>query len=235
MMLRVATAASSSRAAAAASVAIPAGCPRGTMLWSVRSSSSRQMLLGVQGGVCRTISPRGFASTGRPPMPRVLPPPPSSSSSGGATAAVPPAQQAQASVPPFKVQASSAGTGHIRDSAPGFYERIKDKTPVSWTSLFLAAVAAASVVSYYRIERERRLEAAMGKVVSSESTGWTPSPDFLAKRKFVPTQWGWFPVEDGFGARELLLLLLVACCCLFFALFVMALFSEIFFILLMMF
>lgn len=82
------------------------------------------------------------------------------------------------------------------------YERTKDRGPVSWTSLFLVTVAAASAVAYYRIEREKRLEAAMGQVVSSESDGWTPRPDYLAKRKFVPTQYGWFPVEDGFGARE---------------------------------
>ncbi len=81
-------------------------------------------------------------------------------------------------------------------------------------------VAAASAVAYYSIERERRLEAAMGKVVSSESDGtylffrtqrisfstiiilgWTPRPDYLAKRKFVKTNFGYFPVEDGFGAR----------------------------------
>ena len=57
-------------------------------------------------------------------------------------------------------------------------------------------------MAYYSIERERRLERAMGQVVSSESDGWTPRPDYLAKRKFVPTRAGWFPVEDGFGARE---------------------------------
>jgi hypothetical protein len=64
-------------------------------------------------------------------------------------------------------------------------------------------IAAASAVAYYRVERERRLESAMGKVVSSESDGWTPRPDYLAKRKFKATKWGWFPVEDGFGARTL--------------------------------
>ena len=65
-------------------------------------------------------------------------------------------------------------------------------------------VAAASAVGYYRIERERRLEAAMGKIVSSESTGWTPKPDLLARRQFVQTPAGqWVPVEDGWGAREL--------------------------------
>lgn len=38
--------------------------------------------------------------------------------------------------------------------------------PVSWASLGLVAVVAASAVSYYQIERERRLEEAMGKIVS---------------------------------------------------------------------
>jgi hypothetical protein len=37
--------------------------------------------------------------------------------------------------------------------------------PVSWVSLGLVAVAAASAASYYQIERERRLENAMGKIV----------------------------------------------------------------------
>ena len=38
--------------------------------------------------------------------------------------------------------------------------------PVSWIGLGLVAVAAASSVGYYQIERERRLENAMGKIVS---------------------------------------------------------------------
>ena len=83
------------------------------------------------------------------------------------------------------------------------FRRTSTRGPVSWASLFLTGVAAASAVAYYQIERERRLEEAMGKVVSSESDGWTPKPEFLAKRKFVATKWGWFPQEDGFGAREL--------------------------------
>eukprot|EP00550_Attheya_septentrionalis_P010570 CAMPEP_0198304638 /NCGR_PEP_ID=MMETSP1449-20131203/57503_1 /TAXON_ID=420275 /ORGANISM="Attheya septentrionalis, Strain CCMP2084" /LENGTH=255 /DNA_ID=CAMNT_0044007167 /DNA_START=875 /DNA_END=1642 /DNA_ORIENTATION=- len=70
--------------------------------------------------------------------------------------------------------------------------------PVSWPALGLVAVAAASAVAYYKIERERRLENAMGKIVSSES-GWSPNPEFFAKRKYVKTKWGWFPVEDAFG------------------------------------
>jgi hypothetical protein len=82
------------------------------------------------------------------------------------------------------------------------YARTRNRGPVSWPSLFLVGVAAASAVGYYQIERERRLEAAMGKVVTSESDGWSPRPNYLAKRKFVATKYGWFPMADGFGARE---------------------------------
>lgn len=67
-------------------------------------------------------------------------------------------------------------------------------------SLFLVGVAAASVTAYYKLERERRLEQAMRKVVSSESDGWSPAPEIYAKRKFKRTPWGWFPEEDAFGA-----------------------------------
>ena len=97
----------------------------------------------------------------------------------------------------------------MRPSVAGFYEVAKDKTPVSWTSLFLVGVAAASAVAYYKIERERRLERAMGQVVSSEyDNKWSPRPDILAKRKFVKTKWGWFPQEDAAGgAREFFLLI----------------------------
>jgi len=101
------------------------------------------------------------------------------------------------------VRKSAAGTGRPLEGPPGLYERTRDRGPVSWPSLFLVGVAAATAVAYYRVERERRLEEAMGKVVSSESEGWTPRPDYLAKRKFVATKWGYFPVEDAFGAREL--------------------------------
>lgn len=99
-----------------------------------------------------------------------------------------------------EIHKSSAGTGNPKGAGDASWT--KDRGPVSWTSLFLVGVAAASAVAYYRIERERRLEAAMGRVVSSESDGWTPRPDYLAKRKFIPTRYGWFPQEDGFGARE---------------------------------
>ena len=38
--------------------------------------------------------------------------------------------------------------------------------------------------------------------VSSES-GWSPNPEFFAKRKFKQTKYGWFPVEDAFGGGAL--------------------------------
>lgn len=88
------------------------------------------------------------------------------------------------------------GTGEALEATTTF---IKDRGPVSWPSLFLVGVAAASIVAYYNIERERRLESAMGRVVSSESDGWTPNPDVMAPRKFKLTPWGWFPEDDGFG------------------------------------
>ncbi|CAB9520207.1 expressed unknown protein [Seminavis robusta] len=85
-------------------------------------------------------------------------------------------------------------------STPPPPDPTKNKGPVSWMSLFLVGIAAASVTAYYKLERERRLEQAMRKVVSSESDGWSPNPEVLAKRKFKRTPWGWFPEEDAFGA-----------------------------------
>lgn len=92
--------------------------------------------------------------------------------------------------------AGPAGNDASGSGSSSLHARTKDRGPVSWPTLFVVAVAAATAVGYYRIERERRLEAAMGKVVSSESDGWTPRPDYLAKRKFVATKHGWFPVDD---------------------------------------
>ena len=90
----------------------------------------------------------------------------------------------------------------IKSSTTPLMDFTKNKGPVSWMSLFLVGVAAASVTAYYKLERERRLEKAMRKVVSSESDGWSPNPEVLAKRKFKRTPWGWFPEEDAFGAGE---------------------------------
>ena len=88
-----------------------------------------------------------------------------------------------------------AGSGKVASGTP----YIKDRGPVSWPSLFMVGIAAASVVAYYNIERERRLESAMGRVVSSESDGWSPNPGVMAPRKFKLTPWGYFPEDDGFG------------------------------------
>lgn len=87
------------------------------------------------------------------------------------------------SSPPPGVTQSTAGTGRVVARGSGgvasasssssssaeetLYARTKNRGPVSWPSLFLVGVAAASAVAYYRIERERRLEEAMGRVVST--------------------------------------------------------------------
>ena len=89
-----------------------------------------------------------------------------------------------------------AGSGKVASATP----YIKDRGPVSWPSLFLVGIAAASIVAYYNIERERRLESAMGRVVSSESDGWSPNPEVMAPRKFKLTPYGYFPEQDAWGA-----------------------------------
>jgi hypothetical protein len=84
------------------------------------------------------------------------PPPPTSNNAGAAASSV-------------KYAKTTAGTGDPEGSGTtGFSTR----GPVTWPALGLVAVAAASAVSYYKIERERRLENAMGKIVSALST-WT--------------------------------------------------------------
>mmetsp|Transcript_7997 Transcript_7997/g.9181 ORF Transcript_7997/g.9181 Transcript_7997/m.9181 type:complete len:306 (-) Transcript_7997:27-944(-) len=60
---------------------------------------------------------------------------------------------------------TSSGSGKAPNATQIPY--IKDRGPVSWPSLFLVGIAAASIVAYYNIERERRLESAMGRVVST--------------------------------------------------------------------
>jgi len=77
----------------------------------------------------------------------------------------------------------------------------KGRGPVSWMGLGLAGIAAASAVSYFAVMRERRLEEAMGKVVSSKS-GWSPDPDIWARRKFKELNGHWFPEDDPSGPRK---------------------------------
>lgn len=60
----------------------------------------------------------------------------------------------------------SAGGPSSASAAAASEASMIPRGPVSWASLGLVALAAASAVSYYQIERERRLENAMGKIVS---------------------------------------------------------------------
>jgi hypothetical protein len=116
-------------------------------------------------------------------------------------------EQQQAPKAAVKHAKTSAGTGRV--AIDGSEEFARNRGPVSWAALGLVAVASASAVGYFKVERERRLERAMGKVVSSmyknggEDDGWSPNPEFLAKRKWKLTKFGWFPEEDAFGGGEL--------------------------------
>lgn len=74
-----------------------------------------------------------------------------------------PKQPPNANVSKAAAAKTGAGSGKVASGTP----YIKDRGPVSWPSLFLVGVAASSVVAYYNIERERRLESAMGRVVST--------------------------------------------------------------------
>jgi len=71
--------------------------------------------------------------------------------------------------PPLNVKNAKtrAGTGQMDGSDGAGSMSMISRGPVSWVGLGLVAVAAASGVSYYQIERERRLEQAMGKIVST--------------------------------------------------------------------
>jgi len=69
--------------------------------------------------------------------------------------------------PKFKSTKTRAGTGHMDGMQGKGAMSMIPRGPVSWAGLGLVAVAAASAVSYYQIERERRLEQAMGKIVST--------------------------------------------------------------------
>lgn len=94
----------------------------------------------------------GSSSSSTPP-----PPPTSNPNTGGGAAAVSSAK---------KYAKTTAGTGDPEGLGGGGASAFSMRGPVTWPALGLVAVAAASAVSYYKIERERRLENAMGKIVS---------------------------------------------------------------------
>lgn len=84
-------------------------------------------------------------------------------SSSGSSSPPPPTSNNNAAASSVKYAKTTAGTGDPEGSGTtGFSTR----GPVTWPALGLVAIAAASAVSYYKIERERRLENAMGKIVS---------------------------------------------------------------------
>eukprot|EP00977_Amphora_coffeiformis_P024915 scaffold17644_cov170-Amphora_coffeaeformis.AAC.3 len=164
--------------------------------WAATTTTTTTTTITNHSRTLRMNSSSSSSTSGKPPMPRVLPPQAKPSQQQQAAASAAAAAAAKNHIPP--VTPTAAGSGRLATGVgAGFAE---NRTPVTWTSLFLVAVVAASAVAYYRIERERRLEAAMGKVVSSESEGWTPKPDLLARRKFVKTTAGWLPIDDGWGA-----------------------------------
>jgi hypothetical protein len=110
---------------------------------------------------------------------------------------------------PFDIKnvKTAAGTGRLIEN-PG-EEFSRNRGPVSWAALALMAVASASAVGYFQVQRERRLEQAMGKIVSStyrngggEEEGWSPNPEIFAKKKWLRTKYGWFPEKDAFGGGE---------------------------------
>ena len=143
----------------------------------------------------------GFGPAGKPPPSITVKKPYSSSSSSAAT------QNKKQEIKlsgPAAAKTAGVGSGKSDNGTP----YITDRGPVSWASLFLVGIAAASIVSYYKIERERRIETAMGQVVSSES-GFSPNPEIMAPRKFKLTPWGWFPEDDGFGAGRCKIIILI--------------------------
>ena len=120
----------------------------------LRTAASRGMIrkLGNAATICQTRVP--IVATG------------ARSNSGGSSSAPPPPpppSNAGAAASSVKYAKTTAGTGDPEGSgSTGFSTR----GPVTWPALGLVAIAAASAVSYYKIERERRLENAMGKIVS---------------------------------------------------------------------
>eukprot|EP01082_Thalassiosira_pseudonana_P000835 g1327.t1 g1327 contig10:1867753-1869198(-) len=153
--------------------------PRQALLLKPQPTSSRRILStnSSNGGGGSSSASSSSAPTPPPPAPVTA-------------SANPTTNTASSSV---KYAKTSAGTGN-----PEGATAISTRGPVTWPALGLVAIAAASAVAYYKIERERRLENAMGKIVSSES-GWSPNPELLARRQYVRTKWGWFPKEDAYG------------------------------------
>lgn len=80
--------------------------------------------------------------------------------------ATPPSASGQAPKEGIKYAKTSAGTGAPDGGAGGGAAAFSTRGPVTWPALGLVAIVAGSAVAYYRIERERRLENAMGKIVS---------------------------------------------------------------------
>jgi hypothetical protein len=80
-----------------------------------------------------------------------------------------------------KYRKTRAGTGQSETGEDGM--SMISKGPVSWIGLGLATVAAASAVSYYQIERERRLENAMGKIVRWQCNAMRNATFFLKRRE----------------------------------------------------
>lgn len=64
-----------------------------------------------------------------------------------------------------KYSKTSAGTGDPAGLG-ATNTNFSTRGPVTWPALGLVSIVAASAVAYYKIERERRLENAMGKIVS---------------------------------------------------------------------
>lgn len=136
------------------------------MLGTVASSSSRGLIrkLGNAATRCQTRFPlvATCARTNSGGSSSAPPPPPPPSNAGAAAASS------------VKYAKTTAGTGDPEGSGEtGFSTR----GPVTWPALGLVAIAAASAVSYYKIERERRLENAMGKIVSDLG--------FMASKLFI--------------------------------------------------
>ena len=140
-------------------MSLPIGASRIVSRALVRQGFGRSgacPLIGTSGSsssTSRTAALRRPLTTAKPQQP----PPPPPSATATTTSSI-------------KNAKTRAGTGNMegldggRDG--GVAMSMIPRGPVSWASLGLVAVAAASAVAYYQIERERRLENAMGKIVS---------------------------------------------------------------------